>query len=328
MTIPPNLPGICHNPVYETAAIAFDCIPKSVTHNLFATALMPRSFVLSKLRNPYIIKRIFVERLTEPLHLNLISLFIAIGGSTRSKIAFDLITRQHLAFGLLRAADDAKQLGITKVTAVEFGVATGAGLFNMCEIARRVTVATGIEFSIVGFDSGTGMPPARDYRDHPEYFTAGDFPSDADAIKRRLPSNAQLIVGDVTHTVPEFVRALHPSAPLGLAVIDVDYYWSTKECLPVFLGPPECYLPVTTVYLDDVEFSGMNKWCGELLAIEEFNAEQTHRKIAPMNFLRPGRIFRNAKWIDHMFSLHVLDHPVRSTVRSAGSPAIIANPYL
>ena len=149
-----------------------------------------------------------------------------------------------------------------------------------------------------------------------------------DAIKRRLPPNAQLIVGDVTHTVPEFVRSLQPSAPLGLAVIDVDYYWSTKECMPVFLGPAECYLPVTTVYLDDIEFSGMNRWCGELLAVEEFNAEQKHRKIAPMNFLRPGRIFRNAKWIDHMFSMHVLDHSARSTIRAAGGPAIITNPYL
>ena len=289
---------------------------------------MPRGFILSKLRNPYIIKRIFVERLTEPVHLNFISLFVALGGSTRAKIAFDLITRQHLAFGLLRAADDAKQLGIKRVTAVEFGVASGAGLFNMCEIAQRVTKATGVEFSIVGFDSGAGMPPPRDYRDHPEHFITGDFPSNPEAIKQRLPKNARLIVGDVTHTVPEFVRTLDASAPLGLAVIDVDYYWSTKECMPVFLGPPECYLPVTTVYLDDVELSGMNKWCGELLAVEEFNAENELRKIGPTNFLRPGRIFRNAKWIDHMFSLHVLDHPARSPGYGERTPAVLSNPYL
>jgi hypothetical protein len=96
----------------------------------------------------------------------------------------------------------------------------------------------------------------------------------------------------------------------------------------VFLGPANCYLPVSTIYLDDLEEFGMNKWCGELLAVEEFNTEQSLRKIAPMNFLRPGRIFRNAKWIDHMFSLHVFDHPVRSTIRTAGKPAVLTNPFL
>ena len=120
------------------------------------------SFFLSKLTKPYILKRIFIERLTEPLHLNLISLAVAIAGSTRAKIAFDLITRQHLAFGLLQVADDAREHGIKKVTAVEFGVASGAGLFNMCDIAKRVPTATGVEFAIAGFDSGKGMPPARD----------------------------------------------------------------------------------------------------------------------------------------------------------------------
>lgn len=285
-------------------------------------------FFLSKLKNPYIIKRISLERLTEPLHLNVISLAVAIGGSTRSKIAFDLLPRQHLAFGLLLAADSAKELGLRRVTSVEFGVATGAGLFNMCEIAKRVTEATGVEFTIVGFDSGTGMPPARDYRDHPEYFTAGDFPSDPEAIQRRLPPNARLVVGDVAETVPQFLQSLSSDAPLGFAAIDVDYYWSTKECMTVFTGAPNCYLPVTTVYLDDLEEYGMNKWCGELLAVEEFNAEHTLRKIAPTNFLRPRRIFRNAKWIEHMFSLHVFDHPVRSTIAGRTKAAILTNPYL
>ena len=41
----------------------------------------------------HVIKRIFVERLTEPLHLNLISLFVGVFGTYRAKIAFDLIVR-------------------------------------------------------------------------------------------------------------------------------------------------------------------------------------------------------------------------------------------
>jgi hypothetical protein len=52
--------------------------------------------------------------------------------------------------------------------AAEFGVANGAGLLNMCEIAARVTRETGVGFRIVGFDAGTGLPQPIDYRDHPE----------------------------------------------------------------------------------------------------------------------------------------------------------------
>ena len=80
--------------------------------------------------------------------------------------------------------------------------------------------------------------------------------------------------------------------------------------------------------LGDVEQYGMSKFAGELLAVEEFNDENALRKITPMNFLRPGRIFRRAKWIDHMFSLHVFDHPIRSTIRSASKPVVLTNPYL
>ena len=50
-------------------------------------------------------RRILRERLTEPLHLNVASLFVAAFGSVRSKIAFDLIQRPHYAYGLLEAAD-------------------------------------------------------------------------------------------------------------------------------------------------------------------------------------------------------------------------------
>ena len=39
--------------------------------------------------------RIFRERLTEPLHLNLASLLVAVFGRARSRIAFDLVQRLH-----------------------------------------------------------------------------------------------------------------------------------------------------------------------------------------------------------------------------------------
>jgi hypothetical protein len=67
-------------------------------------------------------------------------------------------------------------VGIKTVSLVEFGVASGAGLTNIVEIAKKVTRCTGVEFTIYGFDTGQGMPPARDYRDHPELYRSSSSP--------------------------------------------------------------------------------------------------------------------------------------------------------
>jgi len=81
---------------------------------------------------PGALQRVLRERLTEPLHLNLASVFIALFGAFRMKVACDLIHRMHYAYGLLAAADQAPDAGVKAFTAVEFGVAAGAGLLNLC----------------------------------------------------------------------------------------------------------------------------------------------------------------------------------------------------
>ena len=44
-----------------------------------------------------------------------------------------------------------------------------------------------------------------------------------------------------------------------------------------------------------------NIYCGELLAIEEFNDKDSMRKICKMNQLRNTRIFKNSIYLDQMF---------------------------
>ncbi len=68
--------------------------------------------------------------------------------------------------------------------------------------------------------------------------------------------------------------------------------------------------------------------CGERLAVNDFDAVQPLRKITPITVLRQRRNFRNASWIDHMFALHVLDHPARSSARVSKRPVRLENPYL
>lgn len=283
-------------------------------------------FALRKLRHGRIWRKILYERLTEPLHLNLLSVGVAMFGGFRRKVEFDLVTRQQHAFGLLRAADLATRLGLKALTALEFGVANGAGLFNMCDIGRSVTRVTGIAFRVVGFDSGIGMPPPRDWRDHPELYTTGDYPMDVERLRRALPDNAEIVLGQLGETVPAFLRRLSAEAPIGFVSIDVDYYSSTSEALRVFVGPADRYLPLTPVYLDDVDYESHSEWAGELRAVADFNAEHEFRKVTPLNFLRHRRLFKNAKWIDHMYALHVFDHVSRQT-KVQNAPAVLDNPY-
>jgi hypothetical protein len=254
---------------------------------------------------------------------------VALFGSTRTKIFWDLYVRQHHAFGLLRAADYSLSYGYKRVTAIEFGVANGVGLLNICSLAEKITRATGVEFNIVGFDNLVGMPPLRDYRDHPESYQPGWFPmQEPDRLRAMLPSNASLILGNITDTIPGFLGNLPLDAPIGFVSVDVDYYWSSVEALTSLTSDPEIYLPLVTMYLDDISYPTHNPWCGELAAIADFNAAQTMRKIAPFNFLREDRLFKNAKWISHMYALHVLDHPARFTINRQTSKVVLDNPYL
>lgn len=286
-------------------------------------------FVGQKLRERRIWERLMRERLAEPLHLNFASLFVAIFGSLRSKIYFDLLPRQANAFALLAVADEAREQGLARLTVIEFGVANGAGLLNLTSLAAKVTEETGVYFDVVGFDSGTGMPPPRDYRDHPEYYREGDFPMQSlDELRARLPANVELIVGDIADTLPAFLDRPVPPAPIAYVVVDVDYYSSTVSCLELFTRDPELYLPTTVVYLDDVQFAGHNEWQGELLAVREFNERHDMRKITPYNFLRASRIFKRPIWIDLMYTLHVLDHRKRSVAGRRDQPAVLKNPYL
>lgn len=285
-------------------------------------------YVWRRLFQPGKLRKVFVERLTEPVHLNIVSLFVALFGSYRLKVAFDLVVRQQYAFPILYAAEAAKRRGLSRVTLIEFGVANGAGLLNMCRIAARTSKAVGIDFRVVGFDTGAGMPPAVDYRDLPDVFQQGDFPMDIERLRASLPDFAELIIGDVKDTIPKFLESVSAEAPIGFVAVDVDYYSSARETLNVLTGRPNQYLPVVPVYLDDIAIDSCNPWTGELLAVNEFNEQNSRRKIAPFTMLRSNRIFKNTQWIDRMFAAHIHDHILRSPETKRAEKWIISNEYI
>lgn len=285
-------------------------------------------YILRKLMEPHVWRRLAYERLTEPIHMNLAAAFVALFGGFRAKVAFDLVVRQHNAFALLKTADLAKRLGLKELTVVEFGVAAGAGLLNLAEVAVSVTRETGIGFRIVGFDTGKGMPPPRDYRDHPELYQVGDFKMDEAALRASLPSNVELVLGEVEKTVPEFLSRLKSEAPLAYVCLDVDYYHSSKHALEILRGGAEKYLPLTIIYLDDLEDDTHNSRCGELLAVAESNELLSPRIIERHPFLRSYRLLKNARWVDHIFYYHVVDHPFRSRLEARRETVDLGNVYL
>jgi hypothetical protein len=100
---------------------------------------------------------------------------------------------------------------------------------------------------------------------------------------------------------------------LGFVSVDVDMYSSTRSALGALMGQPAQYLPAVSMYFDDVAFYFANAWCGELAAINEFNAAGNLRKIDPDRSL-DDRLLRRP-WYRQMYVYHVLDHPDRSAPR-------------
>ena len=91
--------------------------------------------------------------------------------------------------------------------------------------------------------------------------------------------------------MPEFAQdGLTHDAPLGFAAFDLDYYSSTKRALQLMSDPdPSKYLFLPFLYFDDIVLPSYSDWAGELLAINEFNAEHELRKIQQYRFLRSPR---------------------------------------
>jgi hypothetical protein len=235
-------------------------------------------------------------------------------GSIRDKEKFGLLNRPQYAYGMLRAADGAALAGLNQVSICEFGVAAGAGLLNMCNLADILSKETGIQFNIYGFDTGSGIPVIDSYKDHPELWIEGDFPMQDPAIlQKKIDGKATLILGDIEQTIQDFSRTLSPQSPIGFMAIDVDIYSGTKSAFRIFDHPdPQVFLPAISMYFDDIAMFYANSWCGELAAIQEFNQEKILRKIDKDYSLPGDRAMRNSLFYKHMYIAHILDHPFRN----------------
>jgi hypothetical protein len=234
-------------------------------------------------------------------------------GSPALRTRYDIWDRPSYGYGIFSAAVLARNLGIDSLSAIEFGVAGGNGLLSMERIARQISAYFGGKpaIKVLGFDTGQGMPPPRDYRDLPHVWQAGFYRMEVEKLRSRL-AGAELILGDVDETIAALLER-EDFPPVGFVAFDVDYYSSTKSALKLFAHPSHrTRLPRVYCYFDDIiypENACHNEFTGELLAIREFNEEFGTRKLARINglsWIRPVP----ASWNDQIYVLHDFEHPL------------------
>ena len=219
-----------------------------------------------------------------------------------------LDTRPQYLWGALVAARTARGLHVPAFTAIEFGVAGGNGLLALERAAATATELTGVQVDVVGFDTGTGMPPPVDHRDVPWVIREGWFEMDEQLLRSRLTC-AELVLGPVARTVREWLSTERP--PIGFIAFDLDYYSATMDAFGVFEAPAERLLPRVACYFDDLFGYGWSDFAGERAAIADFNAAHARRKIGKVHGLRyelPASE-RPLAWHEQMYIGHLFDHP-------------------
>ncbi len=238
----------------------------------------------------------------------------------------NLYHRNQYAYCLILAAETALRMGLTRVTAIEFGVWFGSGLKNICEIADFLSQTLGVAFNVIGFDTGAGLPAVADYRDHPELWAVGALAMpNFEELKATLPSFCSLVIGNVSETLAPALANIKADCPVGFVSIDVDQYHSTVSCLKLFEAPADRLLPVISVWVDDSYLSVLQStWAGEALAIREFNDNHPLRKIE-QKLVRSDdypRLWHHCIWFAHIF-----DHDVRTGKRPANFDAFYHTNY-
>ena len=225
--------------------------------------------------------------------------------SIQTRARWDLSARPQYLAGTLFAAEQARTQGLSEISVIEFGVASGKGLIALQTEAAAVERATGISIRVYGFDTGpVGLPRfCGDHRDHPDIWRPGDFPMDVSSLRARLSPRTTLILGDLRDTIESF-RDDHDPSPIGFIAIDLDLYSSTVAALRTLaLCSILNHVPM---YFDDIALDQCHRWAGELLAVDEFNNEHDDLKIDRWRGLWNGRPFPEMPWINHMFMCHDL----------------------
>ena len=219
-------------------------------------------------------------------------------------LRYNVVERPHYGYCAYNSARLAYQLGYKRMSIIEFGVAGGNGILNLEYHVEEIMKTIPIEIEIYGFDSGSGLTPALDYRDMPYYFKQGFYSIDLEKLNSRI-KKAKLILGDVKHTLSNFLD--YDPAPIGAIIFDLDLYSSTVAALKLLDMDDKYFLPRLHCFFDDTTGNELQHYCdytGERLAINEFNSAHEYKKFSSAYNLLAHEIkqtWHHRVWILHNF---------------------------
>ena len=247
------------------------------------------------------------------LPLFIVKLLFKIFGNLKHKNLLGLnYIKPYYAYGLIQAVEYAKKYNFKAVTVIEFGVASGRGIYYLSEFKEELEKFENIKINIFGFDTGKGMPKSSDYRDHPDKFNEGDYSMLLD--KEKIESyGCKLIIGDIKDTLKGFHKELSRNSPIGFLAFDLDTYNSCKSALKLFNYNENFFLPYVFCYFDDCDGRHhFTKFTGELLAIEEFNKKNKFIKIDnDRGIWNHHKLIPKQVWYDRCFIAHFFKHNLR-----------------
>lgn len=236
-----------------------------------------------------------------------------IGLSHRRKCELGVVQRPHYGYCAYYAGVLAERLDEPRVSLIELGVGDGAGLRSLESHVDLLEEELDVCFEIHGFDTGQGLPSPRKVYDLPYCYGENAYAMDVDEVRASL-DRAQLHLGDVAETIPEFVEA-GCFAPIGTVFFDLDYYTSTRDALALFDAPPKQLFPRVTCYFDNITSDPLiafNENTAELRAIKEFDATRSNQTLTRISLKHSLRHNENIR--PHcLFTYQDFSHPQYET---------------
>tara|TARA_B100000963_G_scaffold50762_1_gene38891 strand:- start:446 stop:1297 length:852 start_codon:yes stop_codon:yes gene_type:complete len=226
-----------------------------------------------------------------------------------TQLDIESLEKPYLAYCMLNAAIQAKGLGIMKISAIEFGVCSGASLTYIEKYSKEIEKLTGVSFNTYGFDMMSGLPKTSiDYKNQLYFWPQGAFKTDLEKLRNNIKTST-LIIGDIKDKVKTFFDDYEPPV-IGFISFDLDYYTSTLSAFEIFNFSQSNYLPRVECYMDDVSsFNELSasKGTGVLRAIEEFNERENNKKIYKKELVSQFRRFKEY-WNEKIYVFHYFNH--------------------
>ena len=177
--------------------------------------------------------------------------------------------KPHYESILYEGCLEAKKLGINQVSAIELGVAGGAGIIALEKYKKKIEKVLDINIDIYGFDTGSGLPEIETDVDLPFLWRKGLYKIDKVKLEKKI--NSKIFYGDVKNTVNDFIKINKNN--ICCIFFDLDLYTSTINFLNQIPKIKDHLLPRVLCYFDDVYVpeNYINQFNGVFKAIDEFN---------------------------------------------------------